>query len=295
MKPSHKNPLAQKTAKSLTISLLLTFLYFITEFFGGLFTGSLALIADSMHMAGDFFSLGIACLATYLARRPTNLVKTYGYHRIEVLSAIVNAMALWVISGAILSNALKRLVAPPEIQLLPMSVIAFFGLVINIVCATILSKQSKTNLNVRGAYLHVLSDTLGSISAIMGALLIKITGNFIFDPLVSGFICLLIILSSLKLITNAFNILLEGAPPHLNVESIHEELLGIEDIDAIHDLHIWSLGAGMDILTAHLLVSPKDPRGCMTIVEEANALLKEKFGIEHTTLQPEVRKKCFSG
>ncbi len=291
MLPSHENPLSRLASKSLIVAAALTFTYFLVELFGGIFTGSLALLADSSHMAGDFLSLVFAWSASYLARRPTNLVKTYGYHRVEVLAALVNVMTLWVISGVIIANAIGRLKNPPLVLAGPMTAIAAIGLVINLICAVILSKQSKANLNVRGAYLHVLSDALGSVGAIGGGLWMRRTGNFVADPIVSGFICMLIILSSLKLMASSLNILLEGVPPHLSVAEIKQAILAINGVEEIHDLHVWSMGSGLDMLSGHVLIAKSNSHDSCEIIEEVNAVLREKFGIEHATLQAEIKSE----
>lgn len=291
MLPSHENTQSRKAAKSLIFASILTFAYFLVELVGGLWTGSLALIADSFHMGGDFLALVFAWLANYLARRPSNLVKTYGYHRIEVLAALGNSLTLWFISGMIIANAIKRMESPPQILAGPMTAIAAIGLLVNIICALALAKQSKVNLNVRGAYINVLSDALGSIGSIAGGILIQVTGLFIIDPIVSGFICVLIILTSLKLMASSLNILLEGAPPHLNVDEIRQELLKIKGIEEIHDIHVWSVGSGLDLLTGHLLIARDQAANAAAIIKEANELIRQEFGIEHSTLQPELKPK----
>ncbi|MBI4064409.1 MAG: cation transporter [Elusimicrobia bacterium] len=287
MEFSHENPHSAKAFKPLIFASILTFGYFVIELLGGLFTKSLALIADSSHMAGDFFSLALALFANYLARRPINAGKTYGYHRVEVLAGLFNAMTLWVISGMIAMNALGRLRNPPVINIDLMMPIAALGLAVNIACALLLKYNARTNINVRGAYLNVLSDALGSIGTIVAGLLIYATGNPAFDAIISGFICVLIIASSLKLMLNSLNILLEGAPSHLDVEKIRLELLAVDGIKEVHDLHVWSLGSGMDMLSGHIRIHVNGDKRILAVVETAAARLRERFGIEHTTLQPE--------
>ncbi|MBI2070285.1 MAG: cation transporter [Elusimicrobia bacterium] len=290
MEVSHENPQSRQAAQSLVFASGLTFGYFIIELAGGFMTGSLALVADASHMAGDFLSLLFAWFASVLARRSTNLIKTYGYHRVEVLAGLVNAMGLWVVSGMILMNAFKRLANPPPVEAGPMMLIAFFGLAVNIACALLLKKDSQKNLNVRGAYIHVLSDLLGSIGALVGAAVMKWTGNYLADPIVSGFVCLLIIASSLKLMLNSLNILLEGVPPHLDIEAIRRELRAIDGVHDIHDLHVWSLGAGMDMLSGRLVLESGAAAKSFGILDAAGRRMQERFGISHATLQPEIVK-----
>ncbi|MBI4369849.1 MAG: cation transporter [Elusimicrobia bacterium] len=269
------------------LTSFITLGFFFVELAGGILTGSLALLADSSHMAGDCLSLLVAWFASYLARRPRNIAKTYGYHRVEVLAALGNAMALWVISGFILANAIERFRRPPEVLISPMIIIAATGLIVNIICALILRRESKGNLNVKGAYLHVLSDMMGSLGAIIGGVTMKLTGSYWADPLVSGFICILLSISSLRLMINSLNILLEGVPGHLNVNEIRLELLAVSGVEDIHDLHVWSVGSGMDMLTGHITVNSQNQNQVDDILNQASRRLKEKFNIEHTTLQPE--------
>ena len=276
---------AGRYRRRLTIVLGLTGTYMLVEIAGGLLTGSLALVADAAHMATDVFGLGLALFAIWLAERPATAERTYGYYRTEILASLANAVILFGVSAYVLYEAWQRFQAPPEVNTLPMLVVASVGLVVNLVGAWLLREGSGESLNLQGAYLEILSDLLGSIGVIVAALVMYLTGWWYADPLVSVAIGLFMIPRTWRLLSEAIGILLEGTPSHLNVASMREAMEAVEGVVSVHDLHVWTITSGYVALSAHAhLAEGADPRKTL---RELNAVLGQRFGIEHTTIQLE--------
>jgi cobalt-zinc-cadmium efflux system protein len=271
--------------RALFIVVLLTAAFMVVEFVGGLLTGSLALLADAGHMLADVAALGLSLFALWFSTRPATPKKSYGFHRTEILAALANGVAIVVIAIMILTEAIRRIGAPPAIDSVPMLVVAVTGLGINLVAVWLLHRESSHSLNLRGAFLHVLGDTLGSVGAIAAAIVMMTTGAWLADPLVSFFVALLIVISAAKLIRQSVDVLLEGVPPHLDVEEIRRALLGMEGVTGVHDLHVWTITSGFDSLTAHLAI--EDGADHQQVLRASNEMLAERFGLPHTTLQPE--------
>jgi cobalt-zinc-cadmium efflux system protein len=269
----------------LKIALGLTFVYMLAEAFGGWLVNSLALLADAGHMLTDVAALSLTLAAIWFASRPATAKKTFGYYRLEILAAFVNGVALVLISLFVIYEAYERWASPPEIKGGALTVIAAGGLLINIVCAWLLHGDHRHDLNLRGAWLHVIGDALGSVTAIVAGVLIVAFGWLWADALCSVLISLIIVFSAWNLIRESVNVLLEGTPAHINLAAVEDAILETEGVNGIHDLHIWTITSGIEALSAHV-------RHDETIVQ--NELLKnlrqrlhDKFGIDHLTIQME--------
>jgi len=270
--------------RPLTGAIALTATIFAAELLGGWWSGSLALIADATHMAVDLLGLGLRLFAAILARRPADPKRTYGYRRVEVLAALGNAVALMVATGFILREAWARWTFPTPVAAGPMLAVACLGLVCNLGSAALLWSGRK-NINLRAALLHVLSDAAGSFGAILAALLILATRWYEADALVSALICFGIVLTAFWLLRDSVHILLEGAPAHLDIEEIREALAALDGVREVHDLHLWSVTQGQESMSAHVVVEPG--RDSAQVLKDGRALLAERFGLTHTTLQVE--------
>lgn len=276
---------AGRHRKPLYIALALTLTYMTAEIVGGIWTGSLALIADAAHMGTDAGGLALALFAIYFAQKSTTPQKTYGYLRTEILAALTNAVVLLLLTVYILYEAYKRFLSPPEILSGPMLAVAAVGLVVNLISMKLLSAGSSESLNVQGAYFEVLSDMLGSLGVIAAALIIMYTGWTLADPLIGAGIGLFIVPRTWTLLKQAVHILMEGVPVEVDVPSLEKALLEIPGVTAIHDLHVWTITSGTDSLTGHVVVT--DMKDARAILMNAKAVLEEKFKIDHVTIQIE--------
>lgn len=264
----------------------LTFLYLIVEVAGGLVSGSLALLADGFHMFADSAAIGLSLFAAWLSHRPAPAHRTFGYQRVEILTAFVNALLLVAMGVYILWESYQRFHQPEPIQANLMMVVAFGGLIVNIISARLLHADHQHNLNIKGAYLHVLGDLLGSIGALAAGGLIWAFGWSWADPLISGGIALLIIFSAYGLLRDSVNVLLEGCPSHIDIEEIEAEILAFEGVNAVHNLHVWNINMQQALLTAHIQVKMEAYSG--DTLNRVQTAMKEKFGLSHVTLQLEV-------
>lgn len=265
--------------------LALTFLYMLAEAIGGFLTNSLALLSDAGHMLADVAALLLALLALWFAARPVTARKTYGYYRMEILAALANGSALVVISLLISYEAFQRIKSPEGVRGLEVMLIAIGGLAINVVSAFVLHSASSENLNMRGAFLHVMGDALGSVGAIVAGFLIWRWGLLLADPVISVAMCLLIIYSSWRLIVESVNILLEGTPSHINVHAIVEAMHSVPGVASVHDLHVWTISSGMDALSAHVTIEPGVSH--KAALEGLQEQLRSGFNIGHLTIQIE--------
>lgn len=273
-------------------ALLLTAVYLVAEAVAGFLTNSLALLSDAAHMLTDVAALGISLFAMRIAARPSDARRSYGYHRFEILAAAINASALFVIAAYILYEAYQRFRNPPVVQSGAMLIVAFVGLVVNIASMRILSGGSKGSLNVKGAYLEVWSDMLGSIGVIAAALIIRFTAWSKADPLIAVLIGLWVLPRTWTLLSESVNVLLEGVPEGIELREVENSLLGVDGVAEVHDLHVWSITSGRNSLTAHLrLVQDYDAERVMRMATEAVA---HRFNITHTTIQTEQDEPCLS-
>lgn len=266
---------------------LLTAATMIAEAVGGIISGSLALLADAGHMLTDTAALALAWLAVRLARRPADWKRTFGFDRFQVLTAFANGLALFFISIAIFYEAVSRLFEPIEVMGGTMFVIATAGLIVNIITLTILWQGGEANLNVRAATLHVISDLLGSIAAIIAAIVILGTGWTPIDPLLSMLITLLILRSAWLIAKEAGHILLEGAPPGLDVREVQKDLeTTIPEVESVHHVHAWSLTEDRRLMTLHARVNHKSAPP-EDIAAAIKARLKQRHGVAHATVEIE--------
>jgi cobalt-zinc-cadmium efflux system protein len=286
MKHSHP-PVAPeriKTGPALGIAAALTLGFAGIEALGGWWTGSLALLSDAGHMLGDGVALLLAALAGWMARRPPSRLHSYGFGRAEVFAAVINAGTLLLIAAAIAYEAVARLGQPHEVQGGTAALIALAGLALNLWILRRIAPH-RHDMNARAAALHVLGDTLGSVAALVSGAIIVLTGWTPIDPLASLLICVLIVVSSLRLLREGVHALMEGVPLRLSVQAVGVAMAKHEAVESVHDLHIWTLSGSRVALSAHVIV--RDLSRWEPTLHELQDLLRGQFGIEHVTLQPE--------
>lgn len=268
-------------------ALGLTAGFLIAEVVGALLTNSLALLSDAAHMGTDVLALAISLVAVRLSRKPADAKRTYGYARMEAIGAVINGGLLFLVAGYILWEAAGRFRDPPAVASTGMLVIAGIGLAINLVSMRLLKAGSGTSLNIKGAYLEVWSDMLGSVGVIAGAVLIMATGWAVVDPVIAVLIGLWVLPRTWMLLREAGQVLMQGVPAGLNLDQVRAALLGNADVTAVHDLHAWAMGSRQAVLTAHIVLrkGAADPDQVRATLA---ALLEQQFGIEHATLQVEL-------
>lgn len=276
---------AAKHSSRLALALGLTATYMFAEVIGGLVTGSLALLADAAHMMTDVAGLALALIAIRFAAREATPKLTYGYLRLEVLSALTNAVVLLLLTVYIIYEAYQRFLAPPEVLSGPMLAVAVVGLIVNLISMWLLAGGSSESLNVQGAYFEVLGDMLGSLGVIAAALIMMWTGWRLADPIIGAGIGLFIVPRTWILLKQVTMILMEGSPPNVDTEAMQKKLLLIPGVTAIHDMHVWTITSGLDAMSCHLVVDDM-ARGRGALLE-TRTLLKKEFGIDHVTIQIE--------
>jgi cobalt-zinc-cadmium efflux system protein len=260
--------------------------FMLVEAAGGLLSGSLALLADAGHMLTDAASLALAWLAFRIAHRPADWQRTYGFHRFQVLAAYSNGLTLAFIALAIVYAAIKRLHEPTEVLAGPMLAIAMVGLLVNLMAFRILHGAERENVNIKGALLHVLGDLLGSVAAIVAALVIMWTGWMPIDPLLSALVALVILRSAWFLVRDTGHILLEGAPVHLDIRALREELMAaVPGVEDIHHVHAWSLTQDKPMITLHARIA--DLHGGDRIASAIKGVLRQRYGVDHATVEIE--------
>jgi len=275
-----------RATSALAVALGITASFFVIELVGGILTNSLALQTDAFHMLTDVFALAYALFAAWLAQRPVTLKRTYGYYRVEILSAFLNGIFLWAIVVFIFYEAIQRIQQPAGVQSLNMLVIAVLGLMANGLVAATLSRSRNESLNLKGAYLHVVADALGSVGAISAGLIMFFTGWYVADPIASIMISVLVLYSSGKIVRDSVNVLLEGVPPHIDVASLERRIVGVKGIRNVHDLHVWSIAdTKMCCISSHVVVEEGIDR--KELITKLIHMLREEFGIDHTTIQLE--------
>ncbi|MCP8308713.1 MAG: cation transporter [archaeon] len=273
----------------LGIVLALTSSYMIIEIIGSILTNSLALMSDAVHMLSDVGGLSMSLFASFYATKPPTPKKSFGYYRIEILVALFNGLILIALVAYIFFEAHKRFLYPPEVLGLEMLIIALIGLVVNLTGARILWRSSKESLNLRSAFLHVIMDALGSIGAITSGAIIFLTGLKVADPIASVAIGLIMMPTIYRLMKGSVNILMESAPEHISPKEVEEVLLGIEGVEEVHHLHLWTITSGIYSISAHLTIDRSEDWCC--ILEEARKILKERFKIVHSTIQIEDKER----
>ncbi len=268
------------------MTLALVLLYTAAEIVGGILSGSLALLADAGHMVSDAASLALALFAMWIAQRPRTPGHTYGFHRAEILAALANGVTLVVISVFIVREAWQRLQSPPEVAGPLMMGVAIGGLVVNLAGLGLLHGGRGHSLNLRGAWLHVLTDALGSVQAIAAGALIWAFGWHWADPVASVLIAALVVWSAWSLLRESVDVLLEATPPHLDVEEIRSALHNLPGVADVHHLHVWTITSGFVAMSAHVVPEASAPPN---LLWQLQRLLASRFGIEHATLQIEPR------
>lgn len=269
----------------LKITLVLAAGYMVAEAVGGWMANSLALLADAGHMLSDVAALALSLFAITIAQRPATPARTYGYHRTEILAALANGATLIAIAILILVEAWHRFQAPEPVGGRLMLMIAIGGLLVNLAGMAILHGGRGESLNVRGVWLHLMADALGSVGAIAGALLITAFGWQWADPAVSVVVSLLIVYSSWALVKESVAVLLEGAPRHIDVTRVKETMLRVDGVESVHDLHVWTITSGMDAMSGHVVIHQPPRRGRGEILAELHSSLHDGFGLHHLTIQ----------
>jgi cobalt-zinc-cadmium efflux system protein len=279
----HSHGGGSQNRRALTTALVITATYTVAEVIGGLITGSLALLADAGHMLSDNFSLGLALFAYWLSAKPPTPERSFGYKRAEILAALCNGVTLVAISIWIFYEAYHRFLDPPEILGGWMMAVAVMGLFVNVAAAWVLMRSESENLNLQGALRHILADLAGSAGVIAAALIILLTGWLYADPIISVLIGILVLGSSWTLLRDSVSILLEQAPRSIDSNEVGRKMVGVEGVEEVHDLHVWTITSGFPALAAHVLVG--NDQDCHERRRALEKVLYRKFGIEHTTLQ----------
>ena len=270
-------------------ALAISSVYFFAELIAGFLTNSLALLSDAGHMLSDIGALTLSLFAFRMARRPATIHRTYGYHRVEILAALFNGLTLWLIVGIIFAAAYARLSRPPAVESYGMMIVAILGLVVNLAAAAILHGGHRHNLNLRGAFLHVMSDALGSVGAIIAGIVMLKTGWFLADPLISIFIGVLVLFSSSSLVKDSLSVLMQTVPKGIRLEEVRRTIEAVDGVSAVHDLHIWAVTSDIFTLSAHaVVVNGGDFHHVLNGIEDT---LREQFNIEHTTIQLETESR----
>jgi len=275
-----------KHEKPLWWALALTASFLVAEIIGALMTNSLALLSDAAHMATDTLALVVALVAVRLSRRPADAKRTYGYARFEAFGALINGSLLFVVSAFILWEAIGRFVNPPEVASIGMLVIAGLGLIVNLVSMRLLKAGSEESLNMKGAYLEVWSDMLGSVAVLIAATIIHFTQWWILDPVLAVMLGVWVLPRTWKLLSASVHILLEGVPDNIALSDVRAVLLKTSGVAAIHDVHIWSLGSKSPTMTAHIVAS-EEVTDLLALRKHIADQLKDVFDIHHLTLQME--------
>lgn len=270
--------------KSLRIAFFLTAIILLVELTGGFLANSLALISDAAHVVTDLFALGLAWFAAGQAERPSNERKTFGYHRVGILAALLNALTLILVALAIGWEAVQRFQHPEPVQPLIMFGSALVGIIINLIIGFGLRGESE-NLNVRAATLHVFGDVLVSVGVIVAGLIVLFTGWTIVDPLLSVGIAVLIAFGAWDIVRETTNILLEAVPKGLSIKSLVRDMKDVDGVKDVHDLHVWSIASGMNALSCHVLIDNLPPSSSATILQSLKSVLSSKYSISHSTIQ----------
>ncbi len=276
--------------RALRWAVVLTAVFCVVEFVGGWLTNSLALMSDGVHMLTDVASLSLGLFALWVADRPPNANKTFGYHRAEILAALANGVALCLAVVWIVSEAYDRLSTPRPIEIGGMLAIASVGLAINLVCAWLLAPREGSSLNVRAAFLHVIADLLGSIGAIAAAVTILATGWYAADAVAAALIAVLVLFSAWELVRESLDVLMEAVPEHIDVDRLRDEMEGVTGAVRVHDLHVWTLTTGHYALAAHAVIDSSADGDA--VLDQMRELLASRFDVRHVTIQLECARPC---
>ena len=285
--PAHSHQHALPVASKLKFGILLSILILVIEIVGGLLANSLALLADAGHVLADIIALSLSWYAVKQAERPASHGMTFGYHRVGVLVAIINALSIFAIALVIFYEAFRRLQQPPEVDGPLMLAVAAVGLSVNIFIAFWLRKEQKANLNIRSAFWHAMGDALASIGVIVGGVIILLTGISLADPIISIFIGLIIVLAAWSIFRDGLRVILEATPRGLDVKKMIESLNQITGVKDVHDVHVWSITPEMHTMNCHVLIDDLATSEAAKIRDKIKEVLNRQFNIEHATLQME--------
>jgi cobalt-zinc-cadmium efflux system protein len=283
-----------KHNKSLKIVFAITATYLVIEVVAGFISNSLALLSDAAHMLTDVGGQALALFAIWMTSKPRNTHKTYGYYRTEIFSALINALVLIFISGFILYEAWQRFKEPPAVAGIPMLIVAFCGLIINLIGMKILKAGSKESINIKGAFLEVVSDMLSSVAVIIAGIIILATGWLYIDPIMSALIGLFILPRTYNLLKESVDILLEGVPKDVDYAAVEKFITEKPGVVSVHDLHIWTLTSGINALSGHIIMEAETK--LLEINEVTSAIKDEliaKFKITHTTIEVHIDKEGY--
>jgi len=284
---------AEANERRLSLVLLITAAYLLAEVIGGILTGSLALLADSGHMLGDVIGLGMALGAIRFARRPATAGKTYGFYRAEILAALINSVLLVLVSFWILFAAWQRLLAGEvDIHAGPMLLVAIGGVLVTLIGAALLRGGAESSLNVKAAFLEVVGDLLGAIGTVVAAVIILQTGWTPIDALISAMIGILMLPRAFALLRSVVDVLLESTPRHLDMPAIEAAMRAEPGVESVHDLHLWSITSGFDAMSGHVR---SNGRPSQDVLHDLRTMLRDRFGIEHITLQVEAADHADDG
>ena len=285
--PGHSHDHRSASRRSLRISLALIMAYMVVEVVGGLVSGSLALLADAGHMLTDGSAISLALLAIWVSGRPASIEQTFGFHRTEILAALLNALSLWFISALIFFEASRRFDDTLDVDGGIMLAVGAVGLLVNLAAAWVLHRSSGESLNVEGAFLHVIADLLGSVAVVAGGILVFVFEWDIADPIFGIVIGLLILASSLRLLWKVVHVLMEGTPSHLDLHRLCQRLEELEGVTGVHDIHAWSITTGYDALSAHVTADPTVMQDPNPVLQALRDIASSEFGIGHVTIQLE--------
>ena len=280
--------------KKFRVFIWLSFFILLMEIIGGIFTNSLALLSDAGHVLIDLLALVLTYFSIRLSQKAATKKFTFGYYRTEIFSAIINGVVLIFVTLYILYESYIRFLSPQAIKGPEMLIIAIVGFLANLYVVVKMQGYEKENLNVKGAYLHVLSDMLSSVGVIIAGIIIVATNNYIFDSIISAMIGLFILVQSLSLIRQSIHILMEATPKNINLDKLSDDIKKIDGVQEIHDLHIWSISSDVYALSSHILIEAKNITFMNKIVSNINEMIKSKYNITHSTIQSEC-ETCIDG
>jgi len=276
------------TARRLLLSAAITVAFVIGEAAAGYFSNSLALMSDAGHNFADALALIVSWYGLWIARRPSSERHSYGYHRVGILTALVNAVALVVIALFVFWEAVSRLRYPEAVQSKPMIIVALIAILLNTAISLWLQKAAKDDLNVRSAYMHMVGDAVSAVGVVIAGVVVAFTGASIADPVVSVLIGLLILWSSWGILKESVNVLLEGIPEGMDIWSVEQKISAVHGVLGVHDLHVWTVGSGMICCSCHITVEEQSVRSGENVLRAVTKELEHDFGIAHTTIQVEV-------
>jgi len=279
---------ATLTGRRLGLSIGITLLFVLVEAVSGYFSHSLALLSDAGHNLADALALVFSWYGIWIALRPSTAQRTFGYHRVGILAALVNAISLVIIALLIFWEAFNRLRHPGPVQTTPMIVVALIAILMNTTISLWLKSASRNDLNVRSAYLHMLGDAVSAAGVVVAGVIIAISGTAIADPMVSILIGILILWSSWGILTESVNVLLEAIPKGMDMADVERTISGVHGVLAVHDLHVWTVGSGMVCCSCHVMVNEQSVRSGENVLRAVTEKLQHHFGIAHATIQVEV-------